>query len=514
MEMPDAALILLSALLFVATLKFINFAKLPATKGRVRQAPGPWNLPFVGSLHRMRGSKQPHRVLHDLSAVYGPIMRIKLGEIHVVVVSSAEAAREIMKTHDIVFASRPINKSIQALFYGGNDIIFGPYGEFWRQMRRICSIELLSSKRVRSFRPFREDEVLRLLRSIAASSGAVVNISKRLAEIGNSITARAVIGGRCRDQELFFSALNEAVEFVSGFTIVDLLPSLPFIGRITGHQQRLEECKRRLDQIAEKIVEEHAEKAAKHSTADNNEEPLTEEDLIDVLLRIQREGSLQFPLSKDNIKAIINDMLLAGSETTSTLMEWAMSELIRNPKIMKKAQREVRSALGITMLGKLSEEKVVGGKLTYLRQVINETLRLHPPAPLLLPRENQTSCKVLGYEIPAKTRVIINMWAIARDAKYWVDPNTFWPERFEGSSVDYRGAHFEFMPFGAGRRMCPGIQFGLATVEIVLAYLLYYFDWEHLGKVVDMAEAFGVTIRRGFPLCALPTLRYPLPPLT
>ncbi|KAK8943002.1 5-epiaristolochene 1,3-dihydroxylase [Platanthera zijinensis] len=512
MEGTNAALFLLlsALLLLVASLKIINSSK---QQQKIKEAPGPWNLPIVGSLHRMLGSKLPHHVFRGLSAVYGPIMRLKLGEIHVVVVSSAEAAREITKTHDIVFASRPLIKSIDVLFYGGKDLIFAPYGEFWRQMRRICTAELLSTKRVRSFRLMREEEVANLLQSIAASSGTVVNITKKLAEISNNVMARATIGRRCKDQELFFSALAESVELTSGFTAVDLFPSLPSIGRITGYQRKLEQCKRKLDLITEKIIGEHEEKMTKHPAASNDKEPLIEEDLIDVLLRIQREDIFQFPLSKDSIKAIIQDMLLAGSETTSTLLEWAMSELLRNPEIMKKAQREVREALGITMLGKLSEEEVASGKLIYLQLVIKETLRLHPPAPLLLPRENQESCEVLGYEIPSKTRVIINMWAIARDANYWVDPNTFWPERFEGNSVDFKGAHFEFMPFGAGRRICPGVQFGLATVEIVLAYLLYYFDWEYLGKM-EMTEAFGITIRRWFPLCAVPTLRVPLPPLT
>ncbi|KAK8943007.1 Premnaspirodiene oxygenase [Platanthera zijinensis] len=512
MELSYAALFLLVSIFsfsFLA-LKFMNSKKQQKEGGR--EPPGPWNLPILGSLHHIFGSKLPHRSLRDLSAVYGPIMRLKLGEIPVVVISSVEGVREVMKTHDIVFATRPITKSIEALFFAGNDVIFGPYGEFWRQMRRLCTLELLSTKRVRSFRAVREEEVSHLLGSLAPSSGVAVNLSSKLAEISNNVTARAAIGSRCGDQELFFSVLGDAVEFVSGFTLVDLFPSKPFLGRIMGYQSRLEKCGKKLNEMLEKIVEEHVEKVGKNSNVagNNGEEALMVEDLTDVLLRVQREGSFPFPISNDNIKAIIEDILMAGSETSSTLMDWAMSELIRNPEIMKKAQREVREVIGSTP-GRMVEEEVTSGRLTYLQMVIKETLRLHPPVPLLLFRENQEICKVMEYEIPLKTTVMINMWAITRDAKYWDDPNIFWPERFEASTVDFRGSHFEFAPFGAGRRMCPGMQFGLSTVELVLAYLLYYFDWQCLEKELDMGEAFGVTTRRKSPLYVVPTLHFPLP---
>ncbi|KAK8943008.1 Premnaspirodiene oxygenase [Platanthera zijinensis] len=509
MELINTTLLIASVFFFFLALKIINPGH--RRKDGVRELPGPRNFPIFGSIHLMLGSKLPHYSFRDLSSVYGPIMRLKLGEIHVVIVSSAEGAREIMKTHDIVFASRSINKSIETLFYGGKNIIFGPYGEFWRQLRRICTLELLSTKRVRSFRAVREEEVSHLLQSVAASSGVELNLSCKLAEIGNNVIARAVIGGRCADQELFFSALSGAVELVTGLTMVDLFPSLPFLGRITGVQRRLEQCKTKLDSMLENIIEEHVEKMmTKNSLVDNDEDQSSMEDLTDVLLRLQLEGNFQFPLSNDNIKAVISDLLLAGSETTSTLTEWVMTELIQNPEIMKKAQREVREVIGGSPR-KLVEEEVTSGRLTYLQLVIKETLRLHPPVPLLLSRENQESCEVMGYEIPLKSTVLINMWAIARDAKYWDDPNIFWPERFEGTSLDFRGSHFEYVPFGAGRRVCPGMQFGLSTVELVLTYLLYYFDWKYLGKKLDMGEAYGVSIRRESPLYLVPTLHFSLP---
>lgn len=198
---------------------------------------------------------------------------------------------------------------------------------------------------------------------------------------------------------------------------------------------------------------------------------------------------------------------MAGSETTSTTLEWAMSELVRNPIIMKKVQREVREVL-INATRTIEDVELMSGKLGYLQLVIKETLRLHPPAPLLLPRENNESCKVMGYDFPVKTTVIVNAWAIGRDPKYWDEPEVFWPERFEGNQINMEGAHFEMIPFGAGRRICPGMHFASLTLEMTLAYLLYYFDWEYSaknGEELDMTEAFGISVRRKSPLRLLAT---------
>ena len=168
-----------------------------------------------------------------------------------------------------------------------------------------------------------------------------------------------------------------------------------------------------------------------------------------------------------------------------------MSELVKNPRVLHKAQAEVRE----TFRGqeKLTEDDMV--KLSYLHLVIKEALRLHAPVPFLLPRECRQTCQVMGYDVPKGAKVFVNVWAIARDSKFWGDGEAFRPERFDGSSVDFRGNDFEFVPFGAGRRICPGITHGLANMELVLASLLYHFDWELPGDL-DMTEAFGITLRR------------------
>ena len=198
-------------------------------------------------------------------------------------------------------------------------------------------------------------------------------------------------------------------------------------------------------------------------------------------------------------------MFSAGSETSATAVDWAMAEMIKNPRVMRKAQEEVRQVF--KRKGSVCETGI--GEMTYLKCVVKETLRLHPSVAMLVPRESQDKCKISDYEIPAKTRVIVNAWAIGRDPKYWSDPESFIPERFLDSSIDFKGNDFEYIPFGAGRRICPGMSFGLINTEFPLATMLYHFDWKlPNGKVsedLDMTELFGLTVRRKNDLLMIPS---------
>ncbi|KAK8918724.1 Cytochrome P450 71D7 [Platanthera zijinensis] len=501
-------LLIITLLVFFILLVFIKKISSGHPKEAIRQPPGPWNLPVIGSLHHLLRPQPAHQILNRLSAIHGPIMGLKLGEISAVVVSSSAAAKEILKTHDISFASRPIYSSIKVITYGGKDIAFAPYGEFWRQMRRLCLLELLSAKRVQSFRYIREEEISNLIQSIAgaAASSVSVNLNDEISQLSGNITARAVVGKKTTDHKLFRSAITGVDKLASGLNFPDLFPSMPFIARITGFQRKLEECHQNLEQIREEIIKEHRK----------NQEglrPFAVDDIIEVLLRIQVENNLQIPLTDDHIKAVISDLLVAGSSPTSTTLVWAMSELIRNPAVKCKAQSEVRERFGRGMPNTMAEEELMSGdKLSYLKLVIKETLRLHPPAPLLLPRENPERCEVMGYEIPAKTMVMVNAWAMGRDSNNWDEPDAFRPERFDGSDdAEFKGRQTKFIPFGAGRRICPGMSFALAVVEMTLAHLLYYFDWEYFGGELDMTEAPGISADRKFPLCLLPIQHIPLP---
>ncbi|CAM0948978.1 unnamed protein product [Alopecurus aequalis] len=452
----------------------------------LRLPPGPWRLPVIGSLHHLVGSPLVHRVMADLAhRLDAPLMYLQLGEIPVVVATSPEAAREIMRTHDSVFATRPWSATVRIMNVDGVGLIFGRYGPLWRQLRKICILELLSARRVRSFRRVREEEVGRLVAAVAASP-SFVNVSERITALITDSTMRAMIGHRFERTEEFLQALEQSVKLAAGFNLSDLFPSSRLASFISSTARLAEETHRKSFELMDYAIKQHDE--GRDGTAVEGGE-----DLVDVLLRVRKEGGLEVPLTMGVIKAVIRDLFNAGSETSATTLQWAMSELMRHPNVMQKAQAEVRDQ----MQGKPTVTEDDLASLKYLRLVIKETMRLHPAGPLL-PREAMETCKILGYDIPKGTTLLINAWAIGRDPKHWKDPEEFKPERFESGMIDYKGTNFEYIPFGSGRRICPGMTFAEANMEIVLATLLYHFDWELPGgakpEEVDMTEAMGLTV--------------------
>ncbi|CAN1169646.1 Desmethyl-deoxy-podophyllotoxin synthase [Linum perenne] len=417
-----------------------------------------------------------HRRLADLAGRYGPLMHLKLGETSNVIVSSPELA-----------------KSADVVFYNARDIAFGAYGEYWRQMRKICTLELLSGSRVKMLRPVREEEIGEMVKSIRVCIYVqTVNLSQTLISLGYAIISRAAFGYRMKKLE------EEA--------LLPVLTKIRLLRIVTGTERQLKRLHREVDIILEKIIDEHIEKRRARSKKDDDDE---DEDLVDVLLSFTEKRDLGFPFTKVEIKAVILDIFLAGSDTSSTLVEWVMSELMKNPLVMQKAQKEVRQLFDEQ--GKVDESRL--DELHYLQLIIKETFRLHPIAPLFLPRECRETVVVNGYLIPEKTRVTINAWAIGRDPRHWTNPDEFIPERFVDSSLDYKGHDFQFLPFGSGRRVCPGIQFGIAVVELLLANLLYHFDWKLPGEMkprdLDMDEVFGSTVGRKNDLILVPIPYYP-----
>ncbi|KAE9604296.1 putative premnaspirodiene oxygenase [Lupinus albus] len=426
----------------------------------------------------------PHLSLQSLAHKYGPIIYLQLGQIPTVVVSSARLAKEVLKTHDLVLANHPQLYVAKHLLYNCTDITFSPYGPYWRHIRKICILELLSDKRVCSYSSVREEEVARLICRVAGTYPGTINLSKMLrldfSEGGDYY------------RHGFREMLNEVRELVGGFSVGDFFPSLEFIHTLTGMKSRLQDTFRRLDQLFEQMLNEHlaSEKVKEHK------------DLVHSLLDMQKNDSDEQPLTTDNIKAIILDMFDAGTDTNFITLDWVMTELLMNPEVMEKAQREVR----ITV----KERRVVAEsdlhQLQYMRAVIKEVLRLHPPAPIV-PRESMEDIILEGYKIPVKTRVLVNAWAVGRNPESWEDPNTFKPERFLGSNIDYRGQDFKLIPFGAGRRGCPGIKFATPVIELALAQLLYSFDWElppgTSAEDLDLTEVFGISTYKKESLCVV-----------
>uniref|UniRef100_A0A0E0QWV3 Cytochrome P450 n=1 Tax=Oryza rufipogon TaxID=4529 RepID=A0A0E0QWV3_ORYRU len=462
-----ANLIYYSLLIILPFLLLINFYKamFSSRKQAGRLPPCPWQLPIMGSIHHLIGDL-PHRSLRDLSRRYGPVMLLKFGQVPFIIVSSPEAAKDIMKTHDSIFATRPQSEIMKIITKRGQGLVFAPYDDQWRQLRKICIRELLCAKRVQSFCAIREEEAARLVKSISSDQAHLVNLSKKLADYATDAAIRIITGTRFENQEVrdkFQYYQDEGVHLAASFCTANLCPSLQLGNTLSRTARKAEIYREGMFAFIGGIIDEHQERRA--------QDMYHKEDLIDVLLRIQQEGSLESP-----------DILAGGSETVTTVLQWAMTELMRNPTVMSKAQDEVR--------------EVFKWKKMF---VIKETVRLHTPGPLFM-RECQEQCQVMGYDVPKGTKFLLNLWSISRDPKYWDDPETFKPERFENDARDFKGNDFEFIPFGAGRRMCPGMLFGLANIELALANLLFYFDWSLpdgvLPSELDMTENFGVTVRK------------------
>ncbi|KAL2346968.1 hypothetical protein Fmac_000968 [Flemingia macrophylla] len=497
----DLLLFLLFVSFFIVLLmKFLLIDKLRKKSSNL--PPSPPTIPIIGNLHQLRTS--PHLALQRLTQKYGPIIFLQLGQIPTVVVSSARLAKEVLKTHDLALCSRPQLFSAKYLFYNCTDIAFSPYGAYWRHIRKICILELLSAKRVQSYESVREEEVARLVHRIKGSYPGTADLSMMLGLYANDVLCRVAFGrefseGGDYQRHGFQKMLDEYQELLGGFSVGDFFPALDFLHSLTGAKSRLQDTSGRFDQLFDQILNEHmsANKVEEHK------------DLVDVLLEVQKNHSDEMPLTTDNIKAIILDMFAAGTDTTFITLDWAMTELLMNPRVMEKAQKEVRSILG--------ERRFVGEsdlrKLDYMRAVLKEIFRFHPAVPVLVPRESIEDVVIEGYRIPAKTRFFVNAWAIGRDPESWEDPNEFKPERFLGSDIDYRGQDFELIPFGAGRRGCPGITFAIAVVELALAQLLYSFDWKlPLGitpEDLDLTEVFGISMHRREHLHVVATPYFP-----
>ncbi|KAH6760685.1 hypothetical protein C2S51_017634 [Perilla frutescens var. frutescens] len=459
---------------------------------RWRLPPGPPKLPVIGHLHHIIGSVPHHYPLRNLARMYGPLMHLKFGEVSAIIVSSAEAAKMVLKTNDPACADRPKSVATKIMWYNYSDIVFSPYGDYWRQMRKICILELLSAKNVRSFEYIRKDEASLLIESIQSISGAPFDLTERIFLFMNSMTCRASFGNASMDRAAAIKLIKKALCLAGHFDLADLFPSIKLFNIITCNKFKLLKLRRKLDKILDDVIDEHRKN--RDSTKKGFGE-LGTEDLVDVLLRLKESGEDNISITNDSIKSVIFDMFAAGTESSSTTVDWAMAELMKNPRVMAKAQDEIRQAFSGRKMIQESEIRT----LNYLKMVINETLRLHPPVSII-PRACREEFEIEGYHIPVNANVIVNVWSIGRDPNYWHDPESFEPERFEQNPIDFLGSHFEYIPFGSGKRICPGMTFGVANVEFLLGQLLYHFDWKLPPGIwpddLDMSEVDGIAVSR------------------
>ncbi|XP_010487740.1 PREDICTED: cytochrome P450 71B2-like [Camelina sativa] len=503
-----AIFLCVSLLLLAFVVSLIFFMRKIRENPKWNLPPGPPSLPIIGNLHQFAGL--PHRCFHHLSIKYGPVMFLRLGLVPTVVISSSEAAEVVLKTHDVKCCNRPRTVTTDLLSYCSKDISFAQYGEYWREMRKLAVIELFSLKKVQSFRNIREEEVDFMVKKLfqSASKQSPVDLSKTFFSLTASIICRVALGQNFNesdfviDQERIEELVSDALFVLGSFTCSDLLPGTigRFLDWLFGGNKKINKVFEELDGFYQHVIDDHL--AGSKKTVDSTA------DIVALLLdMMDKQGKNDyFKFNIDNIKAVLMDVFLAGVDTGAITMIWAMTELARNPRVMKKAQEEIRNTLGLER-DRITEDDI--DKVDYLKLIIKETFRLHPALPLLLPRETMSHVKIQGYDIPPKTQIQLNVWTIGRGPDRWTDPEDFIPERFTNSCVDFRGQHFELLPFGSGRRICPGMPMAIASVELVLLNLLYFFDWRlPEGMIseedIDMGEAGNLTIVKKLPLLLVP----------
>ncbi|XP_065874573.1 cytochrome P450 736A117-like [Euphorbia lathyris] len=487
--------------LTLLSLSFILLLKWSSsfTTNNSDRPPSPPTFPIIGNLHQL--GLYPHRSLAKLAEIHGPIMLLHLGSVPALIISSADMAREIMKTHDLIFSDRAKTRLTQILLYGRKDVAAAPYGEYWRQMKSICVLHLLSNKRVQSYRDIREEETDLVVDRIKNTCSSPLNLSEILAKLTNDITCRIALGRKysgTKKGRSFKDLLTEFAELLGFFDVGDFIPWLGWVSSVKGLYGKAKKIAKEMDEFFDSVVDEHVENG-------NWKVESSSKDFVDVLLWIQKENMAGFAIDRTAIKAIILDVFSAGTDTTYVLLEWVMIELLRHPEAMKKLQSEIREIA--ENKSEITEDDLQ--KIPYLKAVIKETLRLHPPIPLLVPRVATQDVKIKGFHIAAGTRVIINAYLIGRDPTLWDRAEEFLPGRFLNSGIDYKGQNFELIPFGSGRRICPGVQFAISNDELALAKLLHSFDWKLHGvptiQDLDMTESTGLTIHRKFPLYVVAT---------
>ncbi|CAL5444977.1 unnamed protein product [Camellia sinensis] len=510
--MTSLAFVLYSLLIAVFLYCLLNLRTLLFNRHPRPLPPGPTPWPVIGNLPHL--GTMPHHSIATMARTYGPLMHLRLGLVDVVVAASASVAAQFLKTHDANFSSRPPNSGAKHIAYNYQDLVFAPYGPRWRMLRKICSVHLFSTKALDDFRHVRQEEIAILTRALeSAGQAAAVNLGQLLNVCTTNALGRVMLGHRVFGDgsgsgdpkaDEFKEMVVELMVLAGVFNIGDFVPALEWLD-LQGVASKMKKLHARFDSFLNKILEEHkvnysSSGAQKHT------------DLLSTLISLKDDADGEGgKLTDIEIKALLLDLFTAGTDTSSSTVEWAIAELIRHPEILAQAKQELDSIVGPDR--RVTESDLA--QLTFLQAIIKETFRLHPSTPLSLPRMASDSCEINGYFIPKGSTLLVNVWAIARDPDAWAEPLEFRPERFlpggEKPNADVRGNDFEVIPFGAGRRICAGMSLGLRMVQLLTATLVHAFDWDladgQSTEKLNMDEAYGLTLQRAAPLMVHPRPR-------
>ncbi|CAN6466448.1 unnamed protein product [Victoria cruziana] len=445
----------------------------------------------------------PNESLARLSQLHGPLMTLQLGSITTVVVSSAEMVEEMLHKNDRAFASRSILDVLTVFNYHHDSLVFNPSRTRWRELRKICHTELFVPKKLEALTGIREQKVRELLRHVRGEceAGCPVNIgdcvfATVLNMVANTLFSQDIAELRLESAGEFRSLLWETLVINGKQNLSDFFPMLKWADP-QGLRRRNATLTKRLYDVFDGLIEKRLE-----SDATGKGQKREHGDFLELLLELTEDPSSGF--TRESIRPLLTDLFIAGSDTSTTTTEWAMTELLAHPEKMFAAQSELKRAVGTQRHVKESDIQ----QLPYLQAVVKETMRLHPPAPII-PRRADVTVNVAGFTIPKNTRVLVNTWAIGRDPTRWEDAASFSPERFLDSDINFMGKDFHFIPFGAGSRICPGLPLGIRMVHLVLASLLHSFSWKVRDGMtpdqLDVKAEFGLTLHKATPLKVYPS---------
>ncbi|XP_022149516.1 cytochrome P450 81E8-like [Momordica charantia] len=449
-----------------------------------------FSLPIIGHLHLVKHSV--HRTLHNLSHNYGRVFSLRFGSRLVVVVSSPSVVQECFTKNDIILANRPLLDTAKHLAYNQTTMAVAPYGDHWRHLRRIGALEIFSTTRMNLFLGIREGEVKRLMRKLCGSSFVeftVVEPGSMILDLMFNIIMRIVAGKKYYDDDMsndgksrkFREAVKETMAHGGATNPGDFIPIWNWIDP-TGLEKKMMKLGHTMDELLQELLDEIRNQKNEGNT------------MIEHLLCLQKSEPENH--SDLIIKGLVHVILIAGIDTIGVTLEWALSHLLNNPEVLEKAKAEIDNSIG--------QERMVNeadlSSLSYVQGIIFETLRLTPAAPLLVAHCPSEDCKIGGYDIPRDAIVLINAWAIHRDPELWEDATSFRPERHTNAiGVD----SYKLLPFGLGRRACPGMGMAQRVVGLTLASLIQCFEWKRASSLlVDMTEGGGLTMPKAQPLVA------------
>ncbi|KAL5538037.1 hypothetical protein UlMin_044522 [Ulmus minor] len=487
--------------LFLAVLALLWLRR--GSKANPPLPPGPRGFPIVGYLPFLAGDL--HRQFTQLSTLYGPIYKLWLGGQLCVVVNSPSLVKEVVRDKDVIFANRDPIIAIMVATYGGRDIVLSPYGPEWKKMRKIFVREMLSNTILDNLYSLRREEVKKSIKNVYEKIGEEIDIG----DLGFVTVINAVMsmlwGGKLEGENV---AIVDGVEFkrAAGKLMVlfgrpnvsDFFPAIAWLD-LQGIERETREIKDLFEVMFDSAIEKRRKLNNMEETRDGDER----KDFLQFLLELH---DAEMSITTDQLKALLMDTVVGGTDTTTTVVEWTMAELLKHPKVMKKVQEELTRVVG---LNKTIEEFHLS-QLTYLNAAIKETFRLHPTLPFLVPRCPSQSATIGGFHVPKGTRVFLNVWAIQRDPSIWEDPLEFRPERFlnDPNKYDYSGNNFHFFPFGSGRRLCAGLPLAERMMVYILASFLHSFDWKlPPGGKLELSDRFGIVTKKSEPLIAIPTPR-------